>query len=907
MNTCSERKLVFLVCCPILLVMFLLAARPAVHAELFHPDTVTPTPRLPDVFIPPTLAADGNENGKPASQHAPIGSAVGGRAVSSPQDEIYIWPPAEDALVYSGAPDSNYGSDHNLWAADALRSLIRWDLSSLPDRTMIYYSDASIRLVDGWGPDMNVSAHNLTDSWTENEVTWNRRDGTNDWSTPGGDFDSFAEDVVSVGTVTNTLYAWTLTDLVAEWHSGKQANYGILLQPESYPASSTKIFGSKEDSGYKPELDVYYILGPVSLSTYVPFTWGVPSPDWYSLSRGSYWNAVAIRPPTGSDYDLGLSSTDGYTDTLASSTYGSAEVDFVLVDGNHAPAGDYYPMVNQFSGRGQYWIEHATHTADLLPGTHGPYAIGADEVVRVWDADLSNGATYYFAVCPITGDADLGVSLHKSNGADPSTCYQSRWQAVAQADDASAGETEYLVHVASESDWYGLAVWSKGATVTTTYTVYMDTTAPTGTISIAGSATYANTTSVTLNLNGVDNETGVSSMRFSNSGSPTGNWTDYSSTYPWTLTAGDGMKTVYAQFANNVNVVSDVYSDTITLDQTPPSSNASSPDYSNAANIPVTWSASDGLSGVASTSLWYQLSTGGSWTDSGLTQSGTTGTFNFTPPSGSNGTYYFATRAADNTTNIEGAPSGNGDDATIYDTVPPTVSISCASEIDETSYTVSWAGSDSTSGIATYDVQYRVGAGGIWTTWMEGTTATSATFGPTDPVTVEKDQAYSFRAHAQDRAGNIGQYAAGDCPVYVGGEYLVFLPLVVRNYVTYAGPCGPGNNYCEDYDTWENAYGPLEPAVSYRAYPNDQNDYYYFVLFNTGAVTIRVTDYQAVGQVIVRDEATSEKGKDEEKAGGDGVMEVSISSLLPGKYYIQLYTAPGYENSNDLYTLTVTY
>ena len=36
------------------------------------------------------------------------------------------------------------------------------------------------------------------------------------------------------------------------------------------------------------------------------------------------------------------------------------------------------------------------------------------------------------------------------------------------------------------------------------------------------------------------------------------------------------------------------------------------------------------------------------------------------------GTYYFATRSTDNAGNREAEPSGNGDDSTVYDTIPPT-------------------------------------------------------------------------------------------------------------------------------------------------------------------------------------------------------------------------------------------
>jgi hypothetical protein len=115
-----------------------------------------------------------------------------------------------------------------------------------------------------------------------------------------------------------------------------------------------------------------------------------------------------------------------------------------------------------------------------------------------------------------------------------------------------------------------------------------------------------------------------------------------------------------------------------------PSSDASSPQYDNGGTIPVDWTASDtGSSGMGSTVLWYKKGSGGSWTDSGLTQDGVSGSFQFTP-SGDE-VYYFATRATDNVGNQEDGsvpPSGEGDTSTIFDTAQPVVN---ASPIQESS------------------------------------------------------------------------------------------------------------------------------------------------------------------------------------------------------------------------------
>jgi hypothetical protein len=915
---------------------------------------------------------------------------------------VHIWPPAADALIWSSYPSNNYETYPELWVGNVYRSLMVWDLSALPARAMIDDSEAFLNLTNNSGPAMNVSAYALTSSWTESGVTWNSRNGANNWSTAGGDFDPFVEDVVSVGTEPDNLYSWALSDLVAEWHSSNRPNYGILLQPASYPASATKMFGAKENGGWKPQLDVTYTAGPVTLSAYTPVMRPVPSPDWYSFSRGVYWNAVAIRGPAESNYDLWLSSTDSYADTLAASEYVGNAVDFVLIDGNHAPSGNYYPSVRQRTGRGQYTIESATHTADLDSGANGTYIMTPDDVVRVWDVSLANGTTYYLSVKPIAGDADLSIALHKSQPSSSATWYQGRSSSVAFANYAGSGGTGFLSHTPTENDWYGFIVINNGATTGTSYTIYMDTTPPSGSFQINNGNTYANSTNVTLNVSAADSDTGLQDMRFKNA-TPLRALVLQDS-YPWDSHAiqellaansipydqrpssdiaainlspysiviipsiqGDTFCNRYnsnlTKFTSYVQSggVLELHGATFSSDTCRPmlpgggtnSYNGQAYNYivspahplvagvSNPfkgsyashnsftgypAGATVVATAGDAPGGHA-TLIEYPLGAGyviatGQTLEISLDYGWAGGTIltNVIP--------YAARHAATHLTwstaaswqlsasngvkrvygefrNNAGIWSAVYNDTITLDTVLPTASASCPAETEEESFVINWSGSDSLSGVASYDVQYRVGTSDAWMTWKQNTTATSATFGPNSPVTVEGGRTYYFRARAKDQAGNTGQYATGngDCSTHVAGASAVYIPLILRNHIAYAAACGPTNNYCEDYDASETAYGPLKPGQAYQAYPNDEKDYYYFLVLNTASVTVRVTNYQAVGQLIVRREDLSVVGQDVEDPITDGILQVT-SNLSPGKYYVQIYTTSGY-HQNTLYSLTV--
>ncbi len=95
--------------------------------------------------------------------------------------------------------------------------------------------------------------------------------------------------------------------------------------------------------------------------------------------------------------------------------------------------------------------------------------------------------------------------------------------------------------------------------------ITLDTVAPTGSISINSGAASTNSTAVTLNLTYADATTGVSQVRYSNDGVwDTELWMAPSATKAWTLTSGDGTKTVYYQVKDHAGLVSS-YSDTITL------------------------------------------------------------------------------------------------------------------------------------------------------------------------------------------------------------------------------------------------------------------------------------------------------------------------------------------------------
>jgi hypothetical protein len=79
---------------------------------------------------------------------------------------------------------------------------------------------------------------------------------------------------------------------------------------------------------------------------------------------------------------------------------------------------------------------------------------------------------------------------------------------------------------------------------------------------------------------------------------------------------------------------------------------------------------------------------------------------------------------------------------------------------------VSWSGQDGESGLRDYDVQYKVGVAGTWTSWLTDTTQTQADF------VGERDQSYYFRVQASDNVNNTSAWVeAGPVTVSTVAKY----------------------------------------------------------------------------------------------------------------------------------------
>ncbi len=183
--------------------------------------------------------------------------------------------------------------------------------------------------------------------------------------------------------------------------------------------------------------------------------------------------------------------------------------------------------------------------------------------------------------------------------------------------------------------------------------VGLDSTGPSGSVTIAGGRAVTATSSVTLAVPATDADSSVSQVELSNDGV---NWTTrpYAASQSWTLPATNGIRTVYAKWKDAANNWSAVKTDTIVLDTVAPTATeprrglvAATTIDAGRITLRVPWSGTDATSGIARYEL-LQSTDGGAWTVVSTTLTAPTADRSLS----SLHTYRFRVRAVDKAGNV---------------------------------------------------------------------------------------------------------------------------------------------------------------------------------------------------------------------------------------------------------------
>ncbi|HEY0699719.1 MAG TPA: hypothetical protein VGD43_18130, partial [Micromonospora sp.] len=201
---------------------------------------------------------------------------------------------------------------------------------------------------------------------------------------------------------------------------------------------------------------------------YAELTRPTPQPHNYGYNTGSYyWSAMAVRPPAGADYDLTLYDDRAQGVYLTGSGYGGNTVDFVVVDSNRRPLGDYYPRVYTYSGSGNHQVELAQGTNVLSAAATEYVVMGGNDVVLVRDVYLTVGETTTIAVTAGNAGQDSELFLFTSD-TNAASWVKARGSATVTASAAGAGGTEQFTYTATAAGWHGLVLVNKAGSGTYT-------------------------------------------------------------------------------------------------------------------------------------------------------------------------------------------------------------------------------------------------------------------------------------------------------------------------------------------------------------------------------------------------------------------------------------------------------
>jgi len=278
---------------------------------------------------------------------------------------------------------------------------------------------------------------------------------------------------------------------------------------------------------------------------------------------------------------------------------------------------------------------------------------------------------------------------------------------------------------------------------TLTDTILLDTTAPTGTISINSNATYTPSRTVTLNLTSSDETSGADQMRFKVGNGAWSNWEAVATSKTLDLEDVQGTQTVYFQVKDALGWVSNIFSDAIILDTVLPSGSVSinsNATYSTSRDVTLSLSSSDDTSGPDQ--MRFSTDGGSNWTN--WEAVATSKSLTLPIGDGSKEVRYQVRDKAGNVSTLT--------DTIILDTTAPSGTVSINNNAAYTSLldvTVALSSSDATSGIDA--MRFSIDGGSNWSAWEDFATFKSLTLSTGDGT---KEVRYQLR----DEASNVSTF-----------------------------------------------------------------------------------------------------------------------------------------------------
>jgi hypothetical protein len=202
-------------------------------------------------------------------------------------DEMPLDDPQTPGLAAGGTAQLMVGRVGTNDATPRRRSLIQFDLSSLPSGAFVLNATISLYAFKVKSSDeVPVTVHRLTTEWVAGtfssggsghssgmnpgDATWLHTSSPVLWNTPGGDFIGAPSATRTVGEI--GIYNWNSPQLTADvqsWLNGSSGNYGWLLRGDEVTPQMVKEFASTDfpDSDVAPQLIVEFTIVPEPMAS----------------------------------------------------------------------------------------------------------------------------------------------------------------------------------------------------------------------------------------------------------------------------------------------------------------------------------------------------------------------------------------------------------------------------------------------------------------------------------------------------------------------------------------------------------------------------------------------------------------------------------------------------------------
>ncbi|HEY52656.1 MAG TPA: DNRLRE domain-containing protein, partial [Caldilineae bacterium] len=194
-----------------------------------------------------------------------------------------------DTTIDQWQPTTNYGSDPTVrWRANSggpvRKSLIRFDLSALPENATVDQATLSLNVVGFENSALNVSAYRMVRDWDVNTATWEQASASAPWDAPGASGADHASAATDQAWISGLgWYDFDVSADVRAFVDGGATNYGWLMEPDwVYSLISVAAAEYSADAALRPKLEILYTLPssgalPTPTATVTPTNTATPT------------------------------------------------------------------------------------------------------------------------------------------------------------------------------------------------------------------------------------------------------------------------------------------------------------------------------------------------------------------------------------------------------------------------------------------------------------------------------------------------------------------------------------------------------------------------------------------------------------------------------------------------------